>query len=385
MRALQLLSEPGAPAVLAEGCAESQKLHLIYALSQESGVTSHARMRLILTYDELRARKIRDEYLFYERGTVLFPAKDLIFYQADLKSREIQIERLRCLRRLIEGRPLTVVTTFSALMTPQIPLRVLKDNILRIEKGRELTTEFFSASLVAMGYEKCVQVETPGQFSVRGDILDVYDLTEENPYRIELWGDEVESIRSFDALTQRSMQTLEAVRIYPATEMILPADRVRDGLVRMQEEADRCVRKLREEGHPEAAHRLQTGVEEQIEQARDYGNYAGLESYIHYFYPMTESFLSLFPRDYTTIWYDEPGKIRSSAEAVELEFRESMIGRAQAGLALPGQMELLQSAERTQAELEQFPRMGLTLSLTGADLFRGREEEGQSAIGNNAF
>ncbi|MBR0160374.1 MAG: transcription-repair coupling factor, partial [Oscillospiraceae bacterium] len=233
LKAVQLMNAPGAPALLAEGCAESQKLHLIYALSQESGLTSHARMRLILTHDELRARKIRDEYQFYDRNTVLFPAKDLIFYQADLKSREIQIERLRCLRRLIEGRPLTVVTTFSALMTPQIPLRVLKDNILRIEKGGELTTEFFSRSLVAMGYEKCIQTETPGQFSIRGDILDVFDLTEENPYRIELWGDEVESIRSFDALTQRSMQMLESVRIYPATEMILPAERVRDGLVRI--------------------------------------------------------------------------------------------------------------------------------------------------------
>ena len=379
------MNAPGAPALLAEGCAESQKLHLIYALSQESGLTSHARMRLILTHDELRARKIRDEYQFYDRNTVLFPAKDLIFYQADLKSREIQIERLRCLRRLIEGRPLTVVTTFSALMTPQIPLRVLKDNILRIEKGGELTTEFFSRSLVAMGYEKCIQTETPGQFSIRGDILDVFDLTEENPYRIELWGDEVESIRSFDALTQRSMQMLESVRIYPATEMILPAERVRDGLVRISEEADRCVKKLREEGRPEAAHRLQTGIEEQIEEARDYGDYSGLESYIHYFYPMTESFLSLFPQDYTTLYYDEPGKIRSHAEAVELEFRESMIGRAEAGLALPGQMELLQSAEKTQAQCERFPRLGLTLSLTGADLFRGREEEGQDAIGNNTY
>ena len=97
-----------------------------------SALASDTRNVLIITHSDLRAREIREEYSFYSRNTVLFPAKDLIFYQADLKGREIETERLRCLRRIMEGKPVCVVTTFSALMTPQIPLYALKEAVLEI-------------------------------------------------------------------------------------------------------------------------------------------------------------------------------------------------------------------------------------------------------------
>ena len=81
-----------------------------------------------------------------------------------------------------------------------------------------------------MGYEKNYQVERPGQFAVRGDILDIFDLTQENPFRIEFWDNEIETIRSFDVLSQRSLEQLEFVRIFPASEMILDEMRLHDGL-----------------------------------------------------------------------------------------------------------------------------------------------------------
>ena len=90
--------------------------------------------------------------------------------------------------------------------------------------------------LVKMGYEKNYQVEAPGQFSVRGGIVDIFDLTRENPVRIELWGDEVESIRSFDIESQRSIEKLTEVSIYPATELILSKKALEDGLARMEKD-----------------------------------------------------------------------------------------------------------------------------------------------------
>ena len=383
--AVAILSGGQTPSLLIEGCAEHAKPHLIHALSQEGALKMHARFQLILTYDELKARQLRDDYLFYDRNTVLFPAKDLIFYQADLRSREIEIERLKCFRRLIEGRPLTVVTTFSALMTPQIPLDVMRDNIVLIEKGGELSQDKLAKALVRMGYEKCAQVDSPGQFAIRGDIIDVFDLTEENPYRIELWGDEVDQIRCFDALSQRSIQALETVRLYPATEMILSAERAVTGLARIESEKDRCVAMLRDQGKPEAAHRLNTDITEKLEEAREWKDYSGLEGFLHYFYPSTESFLSLFPRQYTTIYYDEPAKIRMHADAVELEFRESMTGRAESGSALPGQMELLRPQQETDAALRDYQRVGFLTGLTGADLFEKQPEKRPEALSGNDF
>ena len=118
--------------VLAEGCAEAQKLHMIHALTREESLAGLAKFRLIVTYSDQKAKEIQEAYRFYDRNTVLFPAKDLIFYQADLRGRELDIERMRCLRRIMEGRPATVVTTFAALMTPQVPLDVLKKSVIKV-------------------------------------------------------------------------------------------------------------------------------------------------------------------------------------------------------------------------------------------------------------
>ncbi len=91
--------------VLAEGCVDPQKLHLIHAVSKDERLADHGRFRLIVTSSDKKAQEIARDYVFYDRQTYVFPGKDLIFYQADLRSREIQMQRIRCLRRIVEGRP----------------------------------------------------------------------------------------------------------------------------------------------------------------------------------------------------------------------------------------------------------------------------------------
>lgn len=205
------------------GCADSQKLHLIYGLSE--GV----RVKVIVTYSDIRAREICEEYLFYDRNTCYYPAKDLIFFEADIHGNQLTRERVRTLRRIEEGEPFTIVTTYAALMTPQVKWDGGRD-VIEIAKGGVLEERELAGKLVAMGYEKSYQVEAPGQFSIRGGIIDVFDLTEENPVRIELWGDEVDSIRSFDVLSQRSVEQLESFRIFPATEFVLSGERIGRGI-----------------------------------------------------------------------------------------------------------------------------------------------------------
>ena len=354
-------------AVLADGCVPSQKLHLVYALSREEALQANARFKVIITYSDKRAKELQQEYTFYDRNVTVFPAKDLIFYQADLRSREIETERIRSLRRIIEGRPMTVVTTFAALMTPQAPLREWKRSVLVIEKRAEISIEELSARLVAMGYEKTYQVEAPGQFAVRGDIVDIFDLTEENPYRIELFGDEVDGVRSFDIESQRRIEELHSVKIFPATELILSRARLQDGLERMRREMEETAATLRKNLQAEAAHRLQSEVSQIIEEAEQWNDYTKLESCIHYFYPQTDCFLDLFPKEYTCLFFDEPGHIREQAEAVELEFRESMISRAEKGYVLPGQMGLIAGAQETMTKAAAFRRIGMASLLTGKD------------------
>lgn len=361
----QLLPERGEAAV--DGCVESQKVHLAFALANAQGLREHARRRVILTYSDLRARELCDDCLLYDRNTMLFPAKDLIFYQADLRSREIEIQRLRCLRRILEGKAVTVVATFAALMTPQIPLSVLKDSVFTVSRRETIRLDTIAARLVSMGYERNAQVDSPGQFAVRGDIVDIFDLTELNPVRIEFWGDEVESIRSFDVLTQRSIETLEEICVYPAAEMLLSERRAEEGMRRIGEELKRQSAALRAQNDPASAARLETDVGELLARARDRRDYSGLESYIHYFYPRTVNFLDLFQED-TLLILDEPERLREQGEAVELEFRESMGHRAEKGYVLPGQMELLLPAAQAAAGTLSFRRAGL-FTLSSPSLF----------------
>ena len=335
-------------AVSLSGCVDSEKLHIIY------GLGDGFRYKIIATYSDIKAKELYEDYKFYDRNVTLYPAKDLIFFQADIHGNQLVMERMKCLRRLLEGRPVTVITTYDALMAPQIPMEVFRRHVISIDKRTPVVESELAARLVELGYEKNYQVEAPGQFSIRGGIIDIFDLTEENPYRIELWGEDVESIRSFDILSQRSIEKLESITIYPATEMILTTEELHAGLKKIQAEAKEQAGKLRKEMKTEEAYRIESQVKELAEQLVELGvsrNTVNLESYVRYFYPELSTFLECFDKERTCVFLDEPMRMKEHTSAIELEFRESMAHRAQKGYILPGQMDILFGAEEIAARL----------------------------------
>ena len=335
-------------AVQVTGCMEDAKNHMM------DGLGADFKHRLIITHNDMRVREIKESYRLYDRKVLSYPARDLIFYQADVHGNELTKERIRCLKRIVEGKGVTLVTTFDALMTPQIPIDIFKKNILTIGVKSVVEEKALARKLVEMGYKKTYQVEEPGDFSVRGGIVDVFDLTEENPYRIELWGDEVDSLRSFDIGSQRSIEKLESLTIYPATELILSDKDIKNGIDRITKEADTFSSKLREEGHVEEAHRVSVNAKELKEQVLEFRNTVNLDGYVKYFYENTSSILDIFKTDTTVIFLDEPARVEEHAKAVEEEFKESMTHRVEKGYILPGQMDILSSLEETMAKVSKF-------------------------------
>ncbi len=329
------------------GCVDSQKLHMVYGLSDG------LRCKVIVTYSDLKAKEFFEEYKFYDKNVTLYPAKDLIFFQADIHGNQLTGERIRTLRRLMERKPLTIITTYAALMTPQVLWDSGRD-VIQVNRGGSLDEGVLSKRLVEMGYEKSYQVDSPGQFSIRGGIVDVFDLTEENPYRIELWGDEVDSIRSFDILSQRSIEKLESIDIYPATEFVMSDERMRAGLEKLEKEAKTQEKRFRDRHQPEEAHRIAVQVKELREELLEFKNKVNLESYIHYFYEDTITLPELLRAIGTTpvFFIDEPARVKEQADAVELEFRESMEQRALKGYILPGQMNILYTGEQVAAKIQ---------------------------------
>ena len=354
------------------GCVDSQKLHMIYGLSDG------LKYKVIVTYSDLKAKEIYEEFKFYDRNVMYFPGKDLIFFQADIHGNQLTKERVRTLRRLSERKPVTIITTFSALMTPQVMWNCEED-IIELYRGGSINEGFLAKKLVALGYEKNYQVEQPGQFSIRGGIIDIFDLTEENPYRIELWGDEIESIRSFDILSQRSIETLESISVYPATEFVLDEQRIRQGIQKLEKEAATQEKIFRDAHQSEEAHRIVTQVKELKEQLVELQASANVEGYIRYFYEDTVTFPEMLQRiakeeggksNKLAFFLEEPARIREHSSAVETEFRDSMEQRAQKGYVLPSQMNILYSGEQVVARMQKSTIVAISTMDIRTSLFK---------------
>ena len=200
--------DKGKGPIQASGVTDSQKVHVMHELS------SGRAWKLVITYDDTRARELYEDFTYFEKNSWLYPARDLLFYSSDIHGNLLTRERLQVFRHLLEDEGGVVVTTVDGLMDHLLPLPMLHEACLSIEAGMPLDIEEIKIRLAAMGYERMGQVDGMGQFSVRGGIIDIFPLTEELPVRIELWGDEVDSIRSFDAESQRSIQQMESVTIY---------------------------------------------------------------------------------------------------------------------------------------------------------------------------
>ena len=199
----QLKKEEGLQ--LITGCVDSQKTHLMYSLGRDWPV------KLILTYNELKAKEIYEEYEALGEDVYYYPARDFLFFQADIQGNELLRQRVSAVSSLLSGEKSVIITTLDGCMDPLLPLKKWRELMVTIGVGSILEMDACGKRLVQMGYERTGQVELPGQFAIRGGILDIYPLTEEYPVRIELWDDEVDSIRSFDAQSQRSMENLEEI------------------------------------------------------------------------------------------------------------------------------------------------------------------------------
>lgn len=205
--------EPGM--LLLSGCVTSQKTHLMYALGKDYGHT------LIVLSSEDKAKKLYEEYRFLNENTSYYPAKDLLFYQADIHGKQLVKQRMETLQMMMEAKSqVTVITTIDGFMDELPSEAEIKGDILTISNGEALEFESLKEKIIKLGYDREAQVDGPGQFAVRGGIIDIYPLTEELPIRIEFWGDEVDSIRTFDVDSQRSVENLEQIVIYPADDRL---------------------------------------------------------------------------------------------------------------------------------------------------------------------
>ena len=344
---LNCISKKQTP-VFATGVIDAAKNHLTYCLKKYT-----ERPVFILTYSELRAKEIMEDMAFFEKDCVYYPAKDILFYSADVHSMEMNRQRFLVLERLLKGERPVIVASMEALLDKYPKKEVFQSFLLQLKVGDIVEISDLTRKLVVMGYERAELVESPGQFTLRGGILDIWSLTAEDAVRIEFWDDEIDSIRSMDAQSQRSVDKLDEAVIFPMREMVYTEEQALEAAERITKEYTKTLKNLEKKGLEEAVERLREHIGEDAELLRAEKTLPAVGAYVDYFYGETVSLLSYLQED-TILCIDEPERIREHMDILTEEYQESVKGRIEQGYLLPGQSHMLYSYTEILRQMEAF-------------------------------
>ena len=266
------------------GLVDVEKLHILTGIFNET-----KRPMVLVTYNEIQARKLYQDLKKLIKQTYFFPKKEITSYDYVAQSKEIEYKRIDVLNKMYlakqQKEPIIIVTTIEAVMQKMVAKDTLYQNVIDFEVGKTYLLDGIKEKLVGLGYERSDLIENKGQFSIRGGIVDV-GLSEKIGVRIEFWGDEVDSIRFFQISSQRSTEMLKEITIFPAHELIV-------------QDLSEAVKNIQEK-YPEEI--------EDIELIKNGDYISKINKYFNEFYKNQASFLDYMSEEYL-LFLDEKSKI----------------------------------------------------------------------------
>ena len=249
----------------------------------------------IITYNEMQAKELEKNLKYFIDNVEYFPRREISIYDYDAESKDIEYERIKVLNNIYNNKSKVIITTIEAIMQKMIAKDTLYSTTLKLKLADTISHDELKKALVQMGYKRVDLIENKGEFSIRGDILDI-GLSDNEGVRIEFWGEDIDSIRKFKISSQRSTDMLKNVEIYPATEMIL-------------EDSIASVSKRIE--------KLNNYSFEDLEIIQNGDYTTRIDKYFNEFYTKQESFLDYIPN--FLIFLDEPEKIKQRIDAIQKE------------------------------------------------------------------
>ena len=266
------------------GLVDVEKLHVLAGIFNET-----KRPMVLVTYNEIQARKLYQDLKKLIKQTYFFPKKEITSYDYVAQSKEIEYKRIDVLNKMYlakqQKEPIIIVTTIEAVMQKMVAKDTLYQNVIDFEVGKTYLLDGIKEKLVGLGYERSDLIENKGQFSIRGGIVDV-GLSEKIGVRIEFWGDKVDSIRFFQISSQRSTEMLKEITIFPAHELIV-------------QDLSEAVKNIQEK-YPEEI--------EDIELIKNGDYISKINKYFNEFYENQASFLDYMSDEYLLL-LDEKSKI----------------------------------------------------------------------------
>ena len=328
-------------AALVNGLLPMQKPHIAYSVFKEL-----KKQILFIANSDLEAKKIYEDLEGYIKGKVEYlSSQDIYFYHLDAKDRSEEAKKLKTLFKLAKGEKVIVVTSAEAILRKYIPKKVLVDNVITFKVGDIVDIEKLTNTLINLGYERVSKIEGFGQFSIRGGIIDIFSLEYTNPIRMELFDDEIDSIRTFDVFSQMSIEKIKKVIITPSREFIYPQD------------LDKIVKKLEKE--------INDNTDEDtisnIDKISSKTYFEGIENYIDYIYPQENKSIFTYLNKDAVIFTQDVTRLKEKCENYFEEFKENYKVNLERGLALKSQGKLIYTYNDLSYLIENRPILLNTL------------------------
>lgn len=314
--------------VYLHGLNESQKSHMIYGLYQ-----ALKKPICLITHNELEARELYQDLKFYLNQDVMhFPSREIVYYDVTALGNDQEDERIKVLERLNQSTGGIVVASVESLLVKLTPPGIYRKYRVNIKVGEIINLEQVLNTFFIQGYQRTDRVEARGEYSLRGGIIDIFPPSAENPYRIELFDDEIDSIRAFDVATQKSIDKREQVEINPVTEGLLDPTRLDALQKQLKQELKRNLSKLEEPGKE----RLEEKFNEIVDKFENFSHFNGADLFMPYVYEDAATLLDYMGLQ-TLIVMDEPRRIREKAEGHLEEFHDNFKTLLERGEVLPTQ------------------------------------------------
>ena len=261
----------------------------------------------IITYNEVQAKRIVEDLKNFTDKVLFFPKKEIVTYDYVAESKELPYERIEVLNKLYENKNIILVTTIEAVMQKIVNKKALYKNVLNLKIGEQCQLEDVKQKLVNLGYVRYDLIDGRGQFSVRGGIVDI-SITEKTGVRVEFWGDEIDSIRYFNIVSQRSTENINDITIYPSHEYIL------------EKNEQTVINNIRNTQYPA---QLEKQVEQDIEVIKADNYISKIDKYMNCFYDKQETILE-YLNDKFLVVLDEINKIEQRMENVNKDCQNVM-------------------------------------------------------------
>lgn len=324
------------------GLAESQRRFFYANLVEYLKISNNSpNSLLIITYDVLEASAIYDALLALlgEDRVLLFPELEILPHERLVNDIGLKIQRLQVLEKIVFNLDnIVIVTTIQALLRQSVSIENFKDWSLELTIGSEICIDELKEKLISIGYERFDFVESRGQFSIRGGIIDIFPMTYLHPIRVDLFGDEIDSLKEFDLITQRSIKNLKKAIITPADEIIFDKKIGANAASRVRNEAKKLLDSLRRIGKEEEYISLERKIKEDTERLAEGIRFEGIEQYLPYFDLKLGNILDIFAEQ--LIILDSPERTHSRAEHYIKEVQETERTLIEQGIILPEYSEL---------------------------------------------